>query len=793
MTELEKIIIIVVGILAIYGLWTLVMYFALQYAHKYVAAWRKEARELAETAVTWQQTVASMKRYYDRTELAGEPPYKNPIDRARRIVKHACDLAGKTAKTADQCSRRDIQKKPARNRYFIVPPLLEIIGWIRHAIEIKRVANNLDEVSTANQKILVINSEIAVLGRQQKRLIEEMRTRASELEARRKSQTSPRNPLITEGTSLADAITSLEMVMDVLLAADDPSRQNVVDAHRWYIELKGILDEVDKKMQQRPSPAQDANYALQVALRLYTRFEQALAADSKKHGAFPQLSTKALALKKQLNQIEKMLKARKVQPALDQAQLLPIEIQAQHNTLEQIKLWRGKASDIYAQAYGILVSYETELAAARQTYEMDVSDSLMESARKLLRKLDDLRLSEDLMELTEANQIKRDFDVKLIEVEAARNSFTARAAAFAALQAKINPVSVDGASKRAVDLAVALATIHPSYSQPISPDVISTQRAGVLAEWRLFAVQLTRPKQSQLGALAGLMEHSLQSQTLLIQYCDKVAGALAQKDADRQVAQATLSQIDDLMSACVSAAEGWDASMLATVAGFQARRDGLARELARPEGDRVNYAALKSEAGGALDQMRGFVTGYKDQRADLLKQMGALRQSFDGVKTELKELAATGTLDLQVDGRFHNDMQAWISVFMDQATDAPLREAQSRLDAGNRLMAETRNYLLRLKQDRDGFLAEQKRVEEHAASMRKQIDDAIQSGRGAHADDAKGQPDRIAPIRLQMDKANAMLARLSPSAPRFTLANGRADLKLVDSLIDYAGLMLQNL
>ena len=173
--------------------------------------------------------------------------------------------------------------------------------------------------------------------------------------------------------------------------------------------------------------------------------------------------------------------------------------------------------------------------------------------------------------------------------------------------------------------------------------------------------------------------------------------------------------------------------------------------------------------------------------------MSLLRQSFEDIKTGLRELATVGTLDLQVDGRYHNDIQAWIIAFQDQAANAPLREMQSRFDAGSRLLTETRTYIARMKQDRDGFLAEQKRIEDHAASVRKQLDDAIQSGRGLHADDAKDQPDRIAPIRLQVDKANATLARLSPSAPRYTMANGRADLKLVNSLLDYAELMMQNL
>jgi hypothetical protein len=789
MTEFGKIIIIVVGILAIYGMWTLVMYLALQYAHRNVASWRTKARELAELAVTWQQHLAGANHYFNSATQIDAAPYANPVGRARKIVKYGYDLAGQAVKAADRCSRREIKQNPPSNRYFIVPPLLEIIIWSRHAIEIRRVTAQLVRVKKMRQELAAIDSEIAVLGHEQKRLFEELRMRAAELEAQRKNLAGPNNPLITEGVSLAGATTLLDMVMDGMLSADDPPRQNVVDAYRWYVELQQILNEVDKKMRRRPSPAQDANYALQVALRHYSRFEQALAVDSKQYGPFPQLSTKALALKKQLGQVSGMLQAQKYQPALEQVQQLLIEIQAQHNTREQIKLWRGKASELYAQAYGIIAGYETELASAHQTYEMDISDLLMESARLLLRSLDDLRLSEDLVQLTEINQIKRNFDLGIVEIEGARKSFTERAVAIAQLQAKINQTTVDEVCKR----AVALSASHPTFSQPISPDVLTTLRASVLAEWRVFAVQLTRPKQGQLESLAKLMEHPLQLQTQLSEYCDDAARSLAQTEIDRQAAQTTLRQIDDLMPECANAAEGWDASTLATMAGFRVHRDEQARELARPEGDRLDYTALKGEAAGALEQMRSFVTSYADQRADLLKQMGALRQLFEGVKGELKELITTGLLDLQVDGRFHYDIQAWIIAFQDQASDVLLREVQLRLDSGNRLMAETRNYIMRLKQDRDVFLAEQKRVEDHAAVVSKQVDDAIQIGRGTYSDDTKDQPDRIAPIRLQVDKANATLARLSPSAQRFTLANGRADLKLVDSLLEYAGLMWQNL
>ena len=794
MTEQQKnIIMIILGILAFYGLWTLALYFALQVAHKSATAWRKQARDLAEMAVTRQQQLAGANRYFNSATQIDAAPYANLVIRARKIVKAGYELAGVSMKTADRYCRSEIKPTSPKHLFFIAPPTIELIKWLQYAAALRKVTTALAEVQKIRQDLATIDSEIAVMGRRQKRQFEEMRARAAELEAQRKGLASPANPMITEGVSLAGAMSSLDLVFEGLLADDDPPRQNVVDAYRWQVEINQILNEVDKKMHRRPSAAQDANYALQVALRQHGRLEQALSSDAKQYGPFPQLSTKALALRKQLGQVSNLLQARSFQSALDQAQQLPIEIQALHNTLEQVKVWRGKVSDQYAQAYGIIIDYESRLSVVRQGCDMDISDPIMESARQFLRQLDDLRLSEDLAALSEANQIKRDFDLKVADIERAFVSFAEQYAGFNALSATINQTTVDDICKRSADLATALASIHPAYIDPISPDVVSIQRTGLLAQWRLLAVQLARPRQSQLEALIKMMAQPILLQSQLVHYADAISKAVAQKESDCLQAQTMVRQMDELIPTCFTIADDLDTAQVATAADFQARRDELAQSLSQPDNERVDYPAIKAAASSALEQMRAFVDGYNDQKATVVRQATALRQTLSTVATELRELATNGALDLQVDSRFQSDIQAWTNTLQSQMSNALVRHWQSHCEAGRRLIADTNNYIARLKHARDSFVAEQKRVEDHAAAARALLDGAIQPGRGTHADDAKDQPDRIAPIKQQLDKATATLARLSVPAPRYSLANGRADLKLANSLLDYAELMTKNL
>ncbi|MCL4504844.1 MAG: hypothetical protein M1140_02315 [Chloroflexi bacterium] len=791
MTDLEKIIIIFIGILAFYVLWTLVMWAALRYAHKSEARWRQEARELAELAVTWQQHLAGANRYFNSATQIDSPPYADPVARARKTVKTGYEQAGQAVAMADHCSRREIRQRQPSDVFLILPPLSELSKWIHHAADIRRVASLLGQVRKARLTLAAIDSEIAVLGRQQKRVFEELRSRAAELESQRQKAAGSANPLITEGVSLAGAATSLDMVMETLLASDDPPRQNVVDAYRWYVEIKQILDEVDNKLRQRPSTAQDANYALQIALRQYARFEQALAGESRAQGPFPALASRALEARKQLGEVSALLQARKYPQALEQAQQLPISIQALHNTLDQVKLWRSKAADLYNQAYGLLASYETEHVALSRAFEMDISEPLMQAARSLVRNLDDLRVSEDLAMLSEANQLKRDFDLKIIQITQAQRELARTAQTYDANHALVNPLTIDAAARRADDLADQLAASHAAYQQQLAPDVLATLRSHLQSEWRLIAVQVNHPRESQLETLQKLLERPVQLLTQLNQACDQAEQILALKAVDRQCAQTYLRQIDQLMPECAQTAQNWDAPALAAVAGFQAQRDELAHRNDQPPTARPDYSTLQIEANLTLVRMRDFISRYKSDVNSAIKEIASLRGTLDGLARGLREMGGNGTRDLLVDPQFAANIQRWINGISQLPAGALLREYQAALDSGVKLLKTTRTYMDRLNQERDAFLAEQKRVQEHAQAVKERLEQAVQTGRAVHADDDRQRPDRIAPIRQQIEKADATLVKLN--AARTSLSNGRADLQLADSLLDYAELMLQNL
>ncbi len=791
MTDLLKILIIIIGILAFYGLWTLVMALALRYARKSAPRWRQEARELAELAVKWQQHLAGANRYFNSPTQVDSPPYADPVGRARRAVKAGFEQADLAVKIADRCARREVRQRPRNDVYLILPPLFELSKWIHHAGEIRRVAGLLDRVRKARQTLANIDGEIAVLGRQYKRAFEELRNRASELETQRKKAATSSNPLITECVSLAGAETSLHMVADSLLAADDPPRANVVEAHRWYVEIRQILDEVQVKLHQRPSPAQDANYALQIALRQYAHFEQALAAEARAQGPFPILAAQALDARKQLSQISALLQSQKYAPALDQAQQLPIAIQGMHNTLDQVKLWRGKAADLYGQAGTTLTGIETEHAALTQTYEMDVSEPLVQVARKLVRSLDDLRVSEDLGKLSEVNQLKRDFDLKVIQITQARRELAPHAQEYEAERALVNEATVSAAAARADELSAQLAASHPDYSQQLAPDVLSTLRSHLQSEWRLIAVQMEHPKESQLASLLRALQQPARRLAQLKQTCEQAAEIMALKEIDRQCAVSYLQQIDQLLPLCAQAAQNWDAPALAAVAGMQTRRDELAQQVNQPPSTRPDYSALQIEANLALVRLKDFASRYTSELNIALKEIAALRGTLDGLARSLREMSSNSAPDLQVDPQVANNVQRWVTSVGALPPNTPLRDVQGTLDTGVKLLKTTRAYVDRINQDQEAFTAEQKRVLEHARSVKERLEQAVQSGRGVHADDDRQRPDRIAPIRQQIEKADATLARMN--AVRMSLANGRADLQLADSLLDYAELMLQNL
>ncbi|HEY3289674.1 MAG TPA: hypothetical protein VGK87_06065 [Anaerolineae bacterium] len=790
MTQLVKIIIAVIGILALYGLWTLVMSVALDYLRQNAPARRVRARDLAERAVTQHQHLAGANRYFNNATQTLDAPYASLVNQARELAKSGYEVAGRAVKSADMASRFNWPQNPRFYRFMVVPPLLEVVARFRHALVIRRVEGQLVSLQDVRRQLAAIDAEIAAQGQQLKNSFDALRKQANELETRRQSLVSPSQPLVIEGVSLAGVFSSLDMINNRLLANDNLPRQNVIEAYRWLIELREIVNEVEQKMRQRPSPELDATFALQVALRYFSRLEQALAASVKLYGPFPNLSAQLPDFQKKLDEINAVKQSRDYQIASGQAQTLTTSIQAQLETLEQLRLLRASASEMYSQAQYLTADYEAKLAATRLTYEMDVSDPLLQDAGRFVHELDDLRLSEDLVNLGKAGELKHEFDVKMGLVENVHKAFELNATAYADMISRLNRASVNEQCSRAVQQAEALAMSHVVYSQSCPPDALQAQSARLQAEWLAVADHLEKPKQSQLESLLKTLAYPLRLQAELTAANEAVAASLAQKEADHRAALASMREIDTLLPECKVLAQNWDQPSIATSASYQARRDELSRELGRPETDKLDYTTLRQHVEALQSDLHGFIKAYADRVADLQQRIATLHERFEPVVLQLQDLQSSVAPDLQVDRRFSNDIQAWQTSSSALTSDAPLRELQATCDAGNRLLVDSLSYTQRLKLDRDSFIQFHKHVDEHAVRVRDQIAKAAESWRKTQTDGMSDRPDRVAPIRLQLDKASAMLARLNEPSAKYTLANGLADLKLADSQLDYADLML---